>query len=227
MGQTTLVVVTLTKDSNLPADAVQNTFTFGTPGGATSTEIADIKTALTAFYNTATTSGPTLASFLSQSINQNTDACQMEFYNLDGHQDGTPHGSPISTTTWTITTTGTASLPSEIAAALTFHSNYGSDVEFAGDGSRPRARDRGRVYIGPLSTTAVGTDGTTHEVYLVSGFITALCQTAARLRDDAATVWSQWSRAAAEVNPVTAGWVDDAPDIQRRRGTKARARTTW
>lgn len=224
MGAVTLTVVTLNKDSLVPRDAVQNTFAFLTPLGAISTEITAIETALKDFYNTVTSTTHAVNEYLALDLSTAANANTFEHYNLDGHLDGSPHGSPIATGTWTLTATGAFNLPPELAICLTFHSAYGSDVEFGAGGSRPRARDRGRVYIGPLSTGAFSTSS---PPVVATNPLATIPAAAARLRDDANTVWAQWSRAASEVNPVAAGWVDNAPDVQRRRGLVATARTSW
>lgn len=226
MGAVTLTVVTLNKDSLISADAAQNSFVFLTPLGAISTEITAIETALNAFYNTITVSGHTVNEYLALDMTTSANANTFEHYNLDGHLDGSAHGSPISSNTWTLAATGGSNSPPELAIAISFHSAYGSDVEFGAGGTRPRARDRGRIYLGPL-TAGGGAISTSSPPVLNATTVTALAQAAARLRDDANTVWAQWSRAAAEANPVTAGWVDNAPDVQRRRGLPATARTTW
>lgn len=225
MGLATLAVVTMQKDSGIPADAVQNTFAFQTPLGATTAELNAIAAALTTFYNTTTGAG-TVAAQLGKSLSTVAGVSTFEFYNLDGHLDGSPHGSPIRTDFWTLGAVAANGLPDEVAICLSFHSAYGTDVEFAG-GVRPRARDRGRIYLGPLGTGVMTEDATTNEINVATLTRQIIADSAARLRDDATTTWSQWSRADAILNAVTTGWVDNAFDIQRRRGNAPTARISW
>lgn len=226
MGQATLCVVTLAKKSNIPADAVQNTFAFSTPAGGTAGEILSIRTALDTFYNDTTSSGFSLNHYLSLAMSTDANANSFEFYNLDGHLDGSPHGSPFDAAAWTLDAVSAGAVQAEVAICLTFHSNYGSDVEFGAGGLRPRARDRGRVYIGELGGVGESA-GVTQDLVVSGTTVATIAAAAARLRDDVNTSWCVWSRADAALKPVTAGWVDNAFDIQRRRGVDATARTVW
>jgi hypothetical protein len=123
---------------------------------------------------------------------------------------------------WTLGGTGGSPLPRELAICLSFYAD------------RNLRRQRGRVYLGPINTSAIGNTGNDMTV-----------EVAARntIRDAAITLmnatptWCVWSEARqAEVvpgggnfgaQPVTAGWVDDAVDIQRRRGLKTSTRTIF
>lgn len=116
----------------------------------------------------------------------------------------------------TTPTSGTA-LPPELAACLSFQAERVSGQD--------QARRRGRVYIGPLDTAM-----------LTGGLLTAAVQSSlataatALLTESVAQGdwdWAVYSRVNGTAEPVTNGWVDNAPDVQRRRGLAATNRVTW
>ena len=117
-------------------------------------------------------------------------------------------------------------LPSEMAVCLTYHTAYLTDPEFGPGGTRPRARDRGRLYLGPLRD-AIRLLATDNEPILDPDWNQAFGAAAARLVADVDTTWVQWSRRNVSTNVVSAGWVDNAFDVQRRRGPDATARLAW
>ena len=109
-------------------------------------------------------------------------------------------------------------LPGEIALCLSFQG-----VRSAGF---PQARRRGRVYIGPLST-ACNSGGRP-----IAAVMTAMGTAAATLRSQAAVIsgtggWAVWSVTDAAPVEVDNGWIDNAFDVQRRRGVDATSRTTF
>lgn len=223
-----LVEVVLTNLSGFAKDDVINTFAFSTPTDPPSTAEADDATnALIAFYNTVPSGHNAIAGVIGPTISRASLACFMKSYNIGGHLDGSPHGSPFRSIAWTLgaMVAGAKPLPTEVAAAITFHSDYGSDPEFA-PGTRPRARDRGRVYIGPLTQSVVDNNAPVNRPFVSQSTRETLVTQAAALRDDSATTWCVWSRAAAALKAVTKIWVDDAFDSQRRRGEKATVFTT-
>lgn len=223
-----LASVVFSHRSGLVEDQVVNNFAFITAGTpATSGELSDISTVLESFYNDvhgAMTNS--LATYLAPSISR-SELPQIRHFQLDGHLDGTAHGSPVRTDVLTsLDATGLSTgLPAEVACCLSFHASYGGDPEFSGT-SRPRARDRGRIYFGPLISSLANTDGTTGRVKPAASLIGDLVLAGQFLRDDADTRWCVWSRAAARLVDVTTVWVDDAWDTQRRRGEKATLKTT-
>lgn len=224
-----LAVVTLGKKSGIPADATQNSFVFTTPTTpASNAELSSIGTAIASFYNDNNT---TLAvySYLSESVSTGSASHKIQHYLLDGHLNGTPHGSPVKTETWQTPFVATTALPSEVAICLSFHGAYGADVEFGTGGSRPRARHRGRIFIGPLGLNVIDEDATTHETFVTAACRTDITVAANRLRNFSTNgiQWSVWSRVRAAVEAVTGGWVDNAFDTQRRRGNDPSARTTF
>lgn len=222
----TLAVVRLQKWSTLPEDVVENTFAFAHTPAFDGTAATAIAAQLSAFYTAVGTGGSAaIQSWLGNSI-QTTSGHEIVYYDITGHLDGSPHGAPIATAPLSITSTGATCLPDELAACVSFHGDYGTDVEFSGV-TRPRARHRGRVYIGPLSTSAIVNASGTHAVNVTNQLCVDFAAAAGDLMGDPTYTWSVWSRARATLDVVVAGWVDNAFDVQRRRGIAPFARTTF
>lgn len=99
-------------------------------------------------------------------------------------------------------------------------------VSFRSDGL-PAARNRGRMFIGPLNAEAVDNQLGTARVAAgaVSGATEGLKRFCLRLLAIDAHL-CVWSRTAASVSRVTQGWCDNEFDTQRRRGLRATQRTT-
>lgn len=222
-----LAAVHLAHKSGLPEDAVVNTFSFLTT--APDVETADIDllhTSLTAFYNVIPSGHNAIAGMIGPQISRVNFACVTKFYDLAGHLDGTPHGSPVAVRDWTLgpMIPGAKGLPSECACALSFRADYADDPEFSST-TRPRARDRGRIYIGPITVSSTEEEALTSRVKVTQSARETLVTQGAALRDVAGFAWAVWSRRNAILEPVVAVWADDAIDIQRRRGERAVART--
>jgi len=109
-------------------------------------------------------------------------------------------------------------LPSELAICLSFQGDRAAGA--------PQARRRGRVYIGPLGTNA-NTSGRPNPTLM-----TALANAAVTFKATAATIsgaggWAVWSHADQDAVLVDNGWVDNAFDVQRRRGLLYTSRTVF
>lgn len=114
---------------------------------------------------------------------------------------------------------GTGALPPELALCMSFQAPRQSGVS--------QARRRGRLYLGPLSSTAY----TTSTGFPTSTILTNIGNAVQNLLDasQAATTWawavySPTTETAIEVNDA---WVDNAFDIQRRRGVAATSRALF
>lgn len=233
-------------------DMSTNGFTFEATGSDVDLTLSDIDTWLENFYNTAN-AGQThpLAYYLSDQISRASNGISVLYYDVTAHLDGTPAGSPIGTFNFTLgTSEGTGVLPAELALCIGYRGNYGTDPErgiavtlpstdqaidqgapstHTGN-ERPRARDRGRIYLGPLDLNCLGT---------TDGSITSICATdVGHLVNDLANTqlpgdhdqfnWVQWSRRAASVKQITYYYVDDYFATQRRRADTSIVRThTW
>lgn len=193
--------------SNKTEDDIMNTWHFQVetlpPAGATLTAIRD---ELDAFYTAFSGSIP----------NDWSNICTMKMYDLS---DPTPR-APITTYAVTLGAFSSTNnlIPREMCAVLSFKGSTVSGV--------PMARRRGRLYLPPLNAGAY--DGTGR----------FLSSTQATLRNaanafltasDAAADWSWvvYSKTTGNATPVIGGWVDNAPDVQRRRGVDASARNIF
>jgi len=214
----------MTASSGLPEDQVVNDFAFrfdGTPGP---TEYAAMFDLVDEFYNVAAVTN-TVGNYISRAVNRSATH-ELAAY----HITAGPLGSPVASIPWLgpPTPTDTNGVPREVAAVLSFHADLTGVLEEGPGDTRPRARRRGRLFIGPLTSNAVNV--TTPPFFLADALTLAMRENAVKLMDDSGTAdmpWSVWSRADATLYPVIGGWTDNAPDTQRRRGPDATVRVTW
>lgn len=192
-----------------------------------------------------------VAQYIGNSRTRSANGCFVSAFDLTGHLDGSPHGSAISTLAFTLAAPeDTPSFPSEVAACVSFRTNaYTGALEVGGEEalptpaaavamgapathvgrSRPRARQRGRMFVGPLASHSATADAGDGRVRLNDDFRTTLLQAAAALAapgdpNPPAVGVAQlqvWSRRNESTFAVTNVLVDDGFDIQRRRGEKA------
>jgi hypothetical protein len=83
------------------------------------------------------------------------------------------------------------------------------------------------LYLGPLSNISLELESTTNRVRVIAAARATIAGAAARLIDSTHGDWMVWSRTDSAVHSVVGGFVDDAYDIQRRRGERAVGRTTF
>jgi hypothetical protein len=201
------ITVNFPHHSGLARDQVVNTWTFAAEADLDAGMLTTLESALTDFYNGNTVAGTGLsvANFIGPTMSR-TIAPTFKHYDLDGHLNGTAVGSPVRVQPMALLGAGNGGtgLPAEVSCCLSSHADFGTDAEFGPGGlSRPRARDRGRVYT--------------------------LIDAGRRLFSfpSLPASWVVWSRKAAAVKNVVAISVDDAFDTQRRRGERPNVRTTW
>ena len=218
-------------------DNIVNDWHFLTVAAPTTADTDTIAIALDAFYNGVTAPGTVaLSAFLANQVS-NTIKPTLRYYDVTAHLDGSPAGSPFLTRPAVNVITNNAanppSIPAEVAICLTLKSAYGTDPEFGpidpatGKKSRPRARDRNRIYIGPLNIDTCGQEAGIGDVRPASLVINALVGGAGGLVGLTTPSLAVWSRRAKTFDPCVGGWVDNAFDTQRRRGTDPNFRTTF
>lgn len=219
-----LVRAVMEAASGLPQDQVVNQFTFQKATAASGSDLITCMDLVSDFYRDAQTNTHSVGEYISSQINRSAT------HELQAWVITTPPmGSPDQAQAWLgpPTVGDGGGLPTEVSAVLSFHADLTNDLEESGS-TRPRARRRGRVYIGPLTPQAIA--GTTPPYYLHSTFTETLRQAAITLFDAAETAgipWAVWSRVDSTLRPVVAGWTDNAPDTQRRRGPDSNVRVAW
>ncbi len=202
--------------SGLPEDRFITTWAFKTLDGLppTAAHLASAADVVTAFFNTVTAPATVgITAHLSRYINGPAVECRV--YRLG---DSVPREPTVFPRPLIISSTSQG--PSEVALCASFYA------------TRNLPRRRGRVYVGPLGNTTTsidqgdGTQPTRPSLSLRNSLIGAM--TGLRTQAAAAGIpWGVLSGLDVEIRPVTAGWVDNAFDTQRRRGEEASSRLTW
>lgn len=200
--------------SGLAEDDSVNTFYFGSDTiGTTRQAVAD------AAFAKLSTAFDLLPTYLAPEVSNTQD---FKAYDMN---DPSPR-VPFRTGTNGLAARAATGLPAEVACCLSFKAAIVS-------GDNPRRR-KGRVFIGPLGTTAM--TSTSVGVRPTTAFKTALSNFGGGLIVPDATTGATWcvyspTEAAGVPGdgmfPVVGGWIDDAFDTQRRRGVRTTAKTLW
>jgi len=204
-------------------------------------------TALTAFFNTNSGSHP-LAYYINSIISRASNACSITWTDITAHLDGSPAGTPYRTDTFTLgTSAGTQGMPAQLAACVALRRAYGSDLERGASASlpsderaidegapsthtgitRPRARDRGRIYFGPLNLNPLNssTPGTWDNTFKTD--IVNACQALYSTFNGGTHNqfnFVLWSRRNASVGDVAFVYLNEGVATQRRRGDTTQSR---
>jgi len=197
-------------DTGIPEDVFINTWHVATGEASLDETMAtDLSAAFSEFYLTGI---PALSLAVKAFLSPAIASAEWRFYDL---ADPEPR-VPISRTPLYGTPSTNVPMINEAAVCLSMH------------GDAPvTPRKRGRVYIGPLNTNALAS-GQTSDARVDGGFRDVLCAAASRLVESLLPLTLiVWSPTSGLQIPVVGGWVDDAFDIQRRRGMDATTRTTW
>lgn len=227
-----LVRMVFAHNSGLAQDQVVNDWHFS---HATTPDLPSLTAGMFDFYNsTPSTFDFPLSDYIAATIVRDTAghySHRADVYQLPATPG--PMGSPIFTFNSQLgpVHADVTSLPGEVSLVASFRADYGTAAEHF-EGTRPRARRRGRVYIGPLNTfTCDATAGSTAVQRPAAGFIDLLLAQLTALGNTTITTggatWEVFSHTDWDGHPVTQGWVDNAYDTQRRRGEKATARDTF
>lgn len=232
------VTATFQRLSGIPQDIVVNDWFFHwstTGADPASADFDVVANALSQFYNTVPTGGThAVGEYLSEALSR-PHGIDLKYYEIPAARG--PLGSPVYTKNKSFSAFSTGKpLPEEMAICLSYRSDYSTAVEFGGGGTRPRARHRGRIFLGPLeSDIIVLEDSATHEVTIgttpqiditsaaVQSFSAGSAASPLHLTD---WTWGQFSPTAWLRQLVTTCWVDNAFDVQRRRGAKPTVRTS-
>lgn len=198
--------------TNLVTDRFVHTFHFDHVDNYT-VHGGNVRAALTQFYTGTATGGTTgpganLAPCVSRTVTVHT-------YNLADPEPRIP-----TTTTFTLpTAVSTSNLPQELAVCLSYR------------GTLPiHPRRRGRIYFGPLANHTDNLLPGSSSAYAFVGSILRqrLVEHAKDLRNNGSVGWCILSSVPSQnIVPIDAGYVDDAFDIQRRRGHETTVRTPF
>jgi hypothetical protein len=199
--------VILHTDDAISANYVTNSWCIKAFSPPDDGELQEYTDALKAFYNNMRT-------YFGDTIAQNGH--EVKYYDLT---NSTPPNYPMATDVFNLTSNPSVDgMPSEVALCLSFQGTKASGF--------PQARRRGRIYFGPIVSTASAGGRPT------AGIMTAMANAATQLASDLAAcsnigVLSVWSTSDGVSVDVDNGWVDNAFDTQRRRGIERTSRTTW
>lgn len=127
--------------------------------------------------------------------------------------------APVGETTFTIAPGAGSSLPLEVSLCLSYKATHTS--------GEPVARERGRLYIGPFDDAALATGepaSRPNETLMLNMAIGGRGIIDTNTTDSTWVVYSPTSGGGRE---ITSGWVDNAWDTQRRRGSKPTERMIY
>lgn len=239
------ISVHLTDVNGIPADDAINTFVFVNSSSLAGplSVATNVFPLLEGFYNGGATGPDQVGHYLAGNIDRTPAKMHMIAYKLADTGSvvpALPLGGPIATHTWTLEPTpGSAvDLPRECAAVLSLQTPAAGIPEDTPGGvpgprgdTHPAARRRGRIYLGPLNASCMGTG--TNGPGLTPAFRNAVGMRYGDLLTGVDTLpglthfWGIWSRKNGAIYPITTAWMDDAFDTQRRRGIGASARSVF
>lgn len=195
--------MTVIPTSNVLADAATNSWSCEADDRAAAELFKD---AVVLFYQVA-------RPWLAGTVRQN-----LHVWKIYDRAD-TPPRAPVSMGTWNFSTAPAGPpLPPEVAICCSFQGVPQSGV--------PQATRRGRIFLGPLDTITLDSNGrilSTCAVALAAGM------DGLRTASIAAASWSWTIHSTtrdSDVQPSN-GWVDDEFDTQRRRGRVPTSRTVF
>lgn len=207
--------------AGLNRDVSENTFSFLTTDSLDPTLAATITDRVKAFYNTAALGGAShsVSFYISPIVSRTTNACTFVVAEVNA-TTGLQVEDSIEVP-WTLGSaeSSVSSLPLEVAMCVSYSGHPDG-------GFLPKGRRRGRIFVGPLTVTAMA-GGTDPSIATTIRNETAAAAAALASSADETAAWVVWSRAANAVTGISEGYIDNEFDTQRRRGNDATARTTW
>jgi hypothetical protein len=207
---------------------------FASSSAALANDVQDLVNKVTASFGTTPVGASHNASYLGGILDRGVSKCQYEAYDVTSHLDGTPHGSPVVSGNWTLAAgSGLISYAEGIAAVVTLQAPYGTDVEYSPPPSkgRPRSRDRGRIYLGPLNSSNTISQDVNNRNYILPAARTDLCAWIKSINVITTTTSSipynlaVWSRVNKIMKSLAEVWVDDRLDYHRPRAGISGAKT--
>lgn len=228
------LVARLTHRSGLPQDVCEMTCNVRFPDEPSLLDRAEAVDAFIDFFNVESAGATNdTATYISDAITRDADACMVLGYETTDLSGATPFGSPTASANFTLAVaTAAVEMPEEIAAVISYNADLTNVPVSQTNPSpppatiRPQARRRGRMFVGPLSAAAGAEVANIFRP--IAGFMLDLAENFGQLaRDIASSTTGElavWSRSDADLYPVVGGYVDNAWDVQRRRGPDASSR---
>lgn len=200
-------MVVIPMDSGLAADSAVNTFKFSV-GTSDDTSYNAIRSKLAIFYGKVQEHWSSVV---------NPTAVRLKLY---AHGAPVPRAPLYDELLGLAAGTGVDELPSELAVCISYQAARVSGI--------PQARRRGRIFFGPLQKS-VNANGRVYFL-VVDDMVDAAKSMCEACIADPLLDWviiSGVPTALGDVGHVVNGWVDNAFDVQRRRGVDPTLRTTW
>lgn len=197
----------------LPKDGMTNTFHFIDFVPQPLADLADDVTPLMETLYEAIYAAASRAN-----ICYNWAATSVHWYDLAQPTPRVPYILPMPLTLTAVT----AAIPSEAAVVASFQAPRAPGV--------PQSRRRGRIYLGGLGSSWFSQSTSTSEARVAPGPISSTTAAFSAFRSAVAGTsarWAVWSPTDQAAYTITNGWVENAIDTQRRRGSEATTRTTW
>lgn len=196
--------------SNLPEDRFINVFHVRSEAVMTTAHLDDVCDFIAGFYSDVPSGqSDTVAHYM----NSGADASgrSVKIYDM---ADAIPR-SPIRTSAPVVTAfnSTTDNLPEELAVCLSYKA--------AGGSGHPAARTRGRIYVGPLTLNAMTSGSNLVQASPNNAFRDLLLAAGSQLQSDLNGIgyqWCVWSPTDAILHTIVQVSVDNAWDVQRRRG---------
>lgn len=242
MSTTSLVTFEIGNKNGVAKDSVR--FQIVTVAGADWAEL-DLQGMAIKFLDTVHTGATNpMGAYLASCLDLSTT---VRAYRIDGHLDGSPHGSPYATAVQARVAEGGDSRGNAQCAVITWHSsaydttpNEGpsGDIptpESAVDMGAPathtgvtklKARQANRMYFGPLDGSTIGVDGNANPQFTDTFMTDAQKNMGGFLLTDGFGV-HVWSRRNAAVTAIGSGWVDRGVKIRRNKGFQPNTRTLF
>jgi len=225
------VVAEIPHKSGLPQDTVFNNFVFIVPSTPPSdSDMTKVAGALQGFYaSVPSNSTRALGTYLGDQLDRGTGKGVFRFFNIT--DDGVPGvGPPVKVSTFTLpaVTAAGSPLPAEVSLCLSVHADLTGIAEVAPGGTRPRARRRGRIYLGPWAGDANSYNAARSTSLPASALTNTIINAAHDLLTSLIAQGIYWAVASAAdfiARQIVGGYVDDAWDTQRRRGEDPQFRT--
>jgi len=217
--------VSLATRTGEPKDRVINVWHFNVPVG-TLLFTSVISARLVNFYNA-------IAAYYGQTIPRGTPLHEISLASVTPNTPGVDDdvmAAPYQVFPWTMTDqpfSGSQALPLEVASCLSFTADYAMRPEEQG-ATRPRARRRGRVFLGPFNNSVVNVGIGNGVPYFDQGAAQGIVNSYdTHIAVDASPITHViYSPSDGQLNNVTMAWMDNGFDTIRSRGVDSSTRVT-